>query len=32
MDPDALAFLIGSWLFIILLVAYCFTKLFKPKK
>mgnify|MGYP001626160562 CR=1 FL=1 len=32
MDPDALAFLIGSWLFIIILVVYCFAKLFKPKK
>ena len=32
MDPDALAFLVGSWLFIIILAAYCLTKLFKQKK
>lgn len=32
MDPDALVFLVGSWVFIISLVVYCFVKLFSKKK
>ncbi len=32
MDPDALVFLLGSWLFIIALAGYCLSKLLSRRK